>query len=120
MKCIGGGPAEIQPAYSWGAHASPLTKKLYGHAKVQLTDDERDRLVTWMDVNAPYWPCYECAFGQNYGGRMPLTRAEHDRLQKLTGVTIAHRVTSNGSGAYECSDALFDTNTISGGKLLDG
>lgn len=89
VKCIGGGPAEIQPAYSWGAHASPLTKKLYGHAKVQLTDDERDRLVTWMDVNAPYWPCYECAFGQNYGGRMPLTRAEHDRLQKLTGVTIA-------------------------------
>ena len=39
VKCVGGGPAEIQPAYSWGAHASKLTKKLYGHAGVALTDD---------------------------------------------------------------------------------
>ncbi|HRR34580.1 MAG TPA: hypothetical protein P5026_10805 [Kiritimatiellia bacterium] len=91
VTCIGGGPAEIQPAYSWGSHASNLTKMLYGHSDVRLTDDERDRLITWMDINAPYWPCYECAWPENYGGRMPITRAEHDELEKLTGVKIASR-----------------------------
>ncbi|MGN0853630.1 MAG: hypothetical protein ACI4Q3_09695 [Kiritimatiellia bacterium] len=89
VTCVGGGPAEIRPAYSWGAHASKLTKKLDGHGKVRLTDDERDRIVTWMDINAPYWPCYECAWPDNYGGRMPITRAEHAELEKLTGVKIA-------------------------------
>lgn len=89
VKCIGGGPAEIQEAYSWGAHASPLTKKLYGHGNVKLTEDERDRVITWMDINAPYWPCYECAWPKNFGGRMPITCAEHAELQTLTGVKIA-------------------------------
>ncbi|MGN0846455.1 MAG: hypothetical protein ACI4RA_03610 [Kiritimatiellia bacterium] len=89
VKCVGGGPAEIQPAYSWGSHASPLTTKLYGHAKVALTADERDRIITWMDINAPYWPCYECAWPENHGGRMPISRAEHGELERLTGVKIA-------------------------------
>ena len=89
VKCVGGGPAEIQPAYSWGAHASKLTKKLYGHAGVALTDDERDRLITWMDLNAPYYPRYESAYPDNPGGRMPLTFAELARLEKLCGASVA-------------------------------
>ena len=113
VTCIGGGPAEIQPAYSWGAHASKLTKKLYGHAKVQLTDDERDRLITWMDVNAPYWPCYECAWPESYGGRMPITRAEHDELEKLTGVKIA-----TGFGAKQREQLNFTRPELS--RILAG
>ena len=91
VHCIGAGPAAIQPAYAWGAHASPLTKALYGHGDVKLTADERDRLITWMDINAPYWPCYECAWPENHGGRMPITCDEFKRLSEITGVKIARR-----------------------------
>ena len=45
-------------------------------------------MITWLDINAPYWPCYEFAFPDSYGGRMPITRTEHDELQKITGVSI--------------------------------
>ncbi len=36
------------------------TSELYqrlvkGHHNVQLTDEEMDRLITWMDLNVPYW-----------------------------------------------------------------
>ena len=90
VKCVGGGPAEIQSAYSWGAHASPLTKRLYGHGGVTLSDEDRDRVITWMDLNAPYYPQYETAYPANFGGRMPISRAERDRLQALCGVVIGH------------------------------
>ena len=113
VKCVGGGPAEIQPAYSWGAHASKLTKKLYGHAGVALTDDERDRLITWMDLNAPYYPRYECAWPESYGGRMPITRAEHDELEKLTGVKIA-----TGFGAKQREQLNFTRPELS--RILAG
>ena len=91
IKCVGGGPAEIQPAYSWGAHASKLTKKLYGHGGVTLSDDDRDRVLAWMDLNAPYYPQYESAYPGNPGGRMPLTVQERDRLQTLSGTKISCR-----------------------------
>ena len=54
-----------------------------------LTDDERDRLITWMDLNAPYYPRYESAYPDNPGGRMPLTFAELARLEKLCGASVA-------------------------------
>ncbi|MBR6734735.1 MAG: hypothetical protein IKL96_10100 [Kiritimatiellae bacterium] len=63
-------------------------KKLCGHGKSGITEEERDRVITWLDINAPYWPCYEFAFPDSYGGRMPITRAEHDELQKITGASI--------------------------------
>ena len=89
VTCIGGGPASIQQAYSWGSHASKLTKKLYGHGGVTLTDEERARIITWMDLNAPYYPQYECAYPDNPGGRMPLTFEEQARIEKLCGKKIA-------------------------------
>jgi hypothetical protein len=108
VKCIGGGPASVQQAYSWGAHASRLTKALYGHGRSGITEEERDRVITWMDVNAPYWPTYDCAFGHNYGGRMPITRAEHAELVKLTGVKI-----SNSHGARQREQLDFDRPEMS-------
>ena len=91
IRCAGGGPAETLPAYSWGSHVSALTKVLEGEhgKKAGLTPEERMRVITWMDINAPYWPCYEVAWPDNYGGRMPLTRGEFDHLQKITGVKVA-------------------------------
>ena len=91
VKCAGGGRAEIYPAFSWGSHASRLTKKLYGHGKCSLTDEERSRVIAWMDLNAPYYPMYEVAYPSNPGGRMPLAAAEKSRLEDLTGVKISNK-----------------------------
>jgi hypothetical protein len=91
ITCIGGGPAEIQQPYSWGAHASKLTKYLYGHAKVSLTQDERDRIITWMDINAPYYPRYESAYPENPGGRNPLTFEESSKVSELCSTPIENR-----------------------------
>lgn len=88
VTCIGGGPAEIQQPYTWGSHASKLTKFLYGHGKVTLTDEERDRIITWMDINAPYYPQYESAYPDNPGGRNPLTFEECAKITELCGIKI--------------------------------
>jgi len=89
IREAGGGPAETLPAKSWGSHVSKLTKFLYGHGKSGITAEERDRVITWMDINAPYWPRYEVAWPENYGGRMPITRGEYNQIQKLCGLNIA-------------------------------
>ena len=91
VTCAGGGHAEIYPAKSWGAHASKLTKALYGHGGAKLSDEERARVITWMDLNGVYYPTYACAYPDNPGGRMPLTSSEKAELEKLTGVAIANQ-----------------------------
>ena len=55
VKCVGAGPAAIQQAYSWGSHASKLIQVLRpGHHEVKLNAEELDRIITWVDSNAPY------------------------------------------------------------------
>ena len=55
----GAGPADIQPAYAWGSHASRLIKVLRaGHYDVTPDPEAMDRLITWVDINAPYYPTY--------------------------------------------------------------
>ncbi len=89
LTCVGAGPAEIQQAYSWGSHPSKLIKKVRGgHADVKLSAEELDRLITWVDINAPYYPRYECAYPENKAGRSPLTAEDMRQLIKLTGATI--------------------------------
>ena len=84
VKLIGGGPAPIQPAYSWGAHASRLTKVLNGgHYGVKLSEEERQRVITWMDLNGPYYPDYFCAYPNNRYGRSPLNDAQLKQLAEL-------------------------------------
>jgi len=91
VECPGDGPAETLNAYSWGARASRLLKVIEGgHKGVKLADDEREAVIAWLDLNVPYWPVYECAWPDNYGGRMPITCAEHDRLQQLAGRRISN------------------------------
>jgi hypothetical protein len=87
IAAIGAGPAEIQPAYSWGSQPSKLVKMLKeGHNKVELTPEEFDRLVTWIDINAPYYPTYASAFPGNLTGRCPVDPKGMQRLAALTGV----------------------------------
>jgi hypothetical protein len=90
LRCVGAGPAEIQPAYSWGSHASKLVQVLRapgtpGHEPLQLTPEEFDRIVTWVDLNGVYYPTYACAYPDSLTGRIPLDAAQLGRLGQLTG-----------------------------------
>ena len=49
-----------RPAYTYGSHASPLVELLAaGHQGVSLTDDQWQRLTTWIDTNGVYYDRYE-------------------------------------------------------------
>jgi hypothetical protein len=54
----------------------------------RLSPEELDRLITWVDLNAPYYPSYLCAFPDNLAGRCPLDNAQLKRLAELTGVDL--------------------------------
>jgi hypothetical protein len=99
LHCIGGGPAETQPARSWGSRRSKLISVLReghpDHEDVQLSSDELDRIITWIDLNAPYYPVTESAWPDGFAGRAPLTPAEVKQLAKLTGAKF---VTGHGHG----------------------
>lgn len=91
VTLIGGGPAQIQQPYDWGSHASKLTRLVDGkHRGVNLTQEEKETLYTWMDLNGVYYPVYESAFDNTLAGRSPLTYAETDELAGLTGVNFHH------------------------------
>ena len=86
LTVMGAGPPETQQPYSWGSHASKLTKVLTGpkpHNDVKLTPDELERVITWVDLNATYYPSYASAYPQNPYGRSPISEAQLARLKQL-------------------------------------
>jgi len=87
ITTVGGGPAEIQQAFSWGSHASNLVKVLEsGHQNISLPQLEMERIYEWIDLNAVYYPVYESAYPNNPAGRSPLTFEQLKRLGELTEV----------------------------------
>ncbi len=94
---IGAGPHTVQPPKAWGSHASRLAKViLEGHEnpehdeQIHLTAEDRDRVITWIDINAPYYPDYAGgAFRQNLYGRSPLSPGELKRLGELIGINLS-------------------------------
>ena len=87
VRLIGGGPASIQQAYSWGSHVSKLSQVIENkHQGVQLSSKEKEVLYTWMDLNGVYYPIYESSFGSHWAGRCPLTDEEVELLSQLTGI----------------------------------
>jgi len=99
VRVVGAGPYEVLPPFSWGSHASPLVNVLiHGHGKpeidneIDLSKEEFDRIVTWIDINAPYYPSYAAgAFRKNLYGRSPLSDAQLRRLSELCGVNVMDR-----------------------------
>ena len=99
VRVVGAGPTDVQMPKTWGSHASRLTKVLLeGHGKpeidekVKLDPESFDRLVTWMDINAPYYPTYAGgAYRNNPYGRSPLSDAELNRLCELLGTKVDRR-----------------------------
>jgi len=89
VKAIGAGPAPVQQAYSWGSHASKLVAVLRkGHNDVKLSRDELDRIVAWIDINAPYYASYYSAYPNHPGGRSPLDNGQLKRLGQLVGLDL--------------------------------
>ncbi len=87
INVIGAGPAALQDAYTWGSNTSEFIKLLKdGHHDVQLTDEEMQRLTTWVDMNGVYYKDFVSAYSDNPVGRSPITDAESKRLEVLTGV----------------------------------
>ncbi len=90
IHAIGAGPSATQPAFSWGSHASKLVAHLQADARCRgaLTPDELARIATWIDLNAPYYPSYACAYPDHLAGRCPLDESQLARLEELTGVPL--------------------------------
>jgi len=87
ISAIGAGPLPVVPPRSWGSHQSRLVDMINGgHKKVQLSKEEMDRIVTWIDLNAPYYPDYPDYYTLNTYGRSPLN---HQQLQRLGALVLA-------------------------------
>ncbi len=89
INVVGGGPAEVQPAYSWGSHASPLVRVLLNehdtHEPVELPPEAFDRIVAWIDMNAVFYPDYSTSYPTHPGGRSPIDHEQTNKLGALTG-----------------------------------
>ncbi len=86
LTVAGAGPAHTLQAKSWGSHPSKLIQTLRnGHYDVKLSPRELETLITWVDLNAPYYPSYASAYPNNLYGRSPLTDQQLARLSQLTG-----------------------------------
>jgi hypothetical protein len=99
VQVVGAGPATVQKPMSWGTHASPLAKILLeGHGdqeideQIKLDQEAIDRILTWIDINAPYYPTYAGgAYRDHPYGRSPLTGAELNRLSEFIGSPVDSR-----------------------------
>ena len=143
ITCVGGGPAEIQQAYSWGSHPSRLSQVLRSrpkqHKDLKLSSEDMQRINTWLDMNAPYYPFYECAYPDSPSGRSPLDAGQLRRLGELTRLDFFGRLKDNGRNeraqvSFErpelspCLDQIADKNSpqykealaiiTAGGKML--
>ena len=89
IKAVDDGPPQVLPPYAWGAHRSRLVDVLLGdHYEVQLDQESLDRVITWIDLNAPYYGNYASAYPDNLFGRSPLDNRQLARLAELTGVPV--------------------------------
>ncbi len=95
VQVAGAGPSTVLQPRSWGSHVSPLVDVLLrGHPdrridnSIKMDKQDFDRIVTWIDLNAPYYPVYASAYPDNAYGRAPLTSAQLKRLGKLTGTDL--------------------------------
>jgi len=104
IKAIGAGPETFQPAFAWGSHASKIIKQiLAGHNDVKLDPESFDRLVTWIDINGPYYGTYASAFPHNLSGRSPLNNDQVKRLSELTGVPLTNLARHNNNKGPQVS-----------------
>ena len=89
IKAVDDGPPQVLPAFAWGSHRSRLVDVLlHEHYDVTLDRESIDRVITWIDLNAPYYANYASAYPDNLFGRSPLNDQQLARLASLTGVPV--------------------------------
>ena len=84
VNFVGDGPPGVLPAYAWGSHRSKLVRVFKeGHYDVELSQEEMQRIVTWIDLNAVYYGPYE----SYYPGRNPVLALENgnEKLKTILG-----------------------------------
>jgi len=101
INAVGAGPVQKLEPYTWGSHKSRIVEVIRkGHPNPEIDSQRKslglfldaksdpesfDRIVTWIDINAPYYPTYYSAYPNNRFGRSPLTDTELRRIRDLTG-----------------------------------
>jgi hypothetical protein len=81
ISAVGAGPIREIPPYSWGSHRSRLVDILRaGHYDVKLNRGDFERIVTWIDLNTPYYPSHVTFYRTHTFGRCPL---DHEQLARL-------------------------------------
>ncbi|MDP8245677.1 MAG: hypothetical protein P9L94_16455 [Candidatus Hinthialibacter antarcticus] len=89
VKAVDDGPAEVLPPYAWGSHRSRLVDVIQsGHQNLEIDQESMARIITWIDLNAPYYGSYASVYPDNVFGRSPLTNDQIDELRELTGVMV--------------------------------
>jgi len=75
----------LRPPMYYGSHASKLIEILdTTHAdSVNMPDEDFERLVTWIDCNAPYYGTYVYTRPGTIGGRELLTPGIREALQPI-------------------------------------
>lgn len=102
VKVAGAGPHYKLDPLSWGSNVSKLGEVvLNGHPDPKIDERRKelklwfdrksdpeafDRVVTWIDINAPYYPTYASAYPDNPFGRSPIDNDKMNRLRQLSGV----------------------------------
>lgn len=111
IRVPGAGPHNTFEPYFWGSTQSSLAKVFCeGHPNPEIDQKRKElglyvdktsdpesflRVVTWIDINAPYYPTFGSAYRDNPYGRSPLTFQETQRLEELTGqqgLTLAKNI----------------------------
>ena len=108
VQVPGAGPWQKLNPYTWGSHASRLAEVLLnGHSKPEIDQKRKDlgiffdhesdpesfdRIITWIDLNAPYYPVYASAYPDNPAGRSPLSYDTLQQLAELCGYHVPNLV----------------------------
>ncbi len=77
----------VLPPMDFHADTTQLVQMLgKGHYGVQLNDEAWDRLITWIDLNAPYHGSWNTIAGEQRVG--PLAQRRREMLKKYAGVDV--------------------------------
>ena len=101
VRVPGAGPHNTLKPYEWGSSVSRLGKILLtGHPDPMIDRQRRkmglwldkesdpesfERVMTWIDINAPYYPYYGSSYRDHDYGRSPISTGALRRLMELTG-----------------------------------
>ena len=128
INAVGAGPVKKLEPYTWGSHKSRIVEVIRnGHPRPEIDTQRRerglfldaksdpeafDRIVTWIDINAPYYPTYYSAYPKNRFGRSPLNDAELSRIKELTGAEPLWNISFTRPEVSPCLVTAKDAETV--------